>query len=53
MDLLSDRSGVRTGRGGAGGTVEANRGARVRNLAAIAQVFPSDSTGTVLPFRAG
>jgi 3-deoxy-D-manno-octulosonic-acid transferase len=33
--------------------VEANRGARTRTLAAIAQVLPSDTPGTVLPFRAG
>ena len=32
--------------------VEANRGARTRSLAAIAQVLPSDAPGTVLPFRA-
>ena len=31
--------------------VEANRGARVKTLAVIAQLLPSDSTGTVVPFR--
>jgi 3-deoxy-D-manno-octulosonic-acid transferase len=53
VELLSDPV-RRAGLGAAArALVEANRGARVRSLAAIAQVFPSDSTGTVLPFRAG
>lgn len=52
VELLSDPV-RRAGLGAAArALVEANRGARGRSLAAIAQVFPSDLPGTVLPFRA-
>jgi 3-deoxy-D-manno-octulosonic-acid transferase len=32
--------------------VEANRGARAKTFAVISQLLPTDSRGTVLPFRA-
>ena len=53
VDLLSDPVRRASLGAAARALVEANRGARARSLAAITQVFPSDSSGTVLPFRAG
>jgi 3-deoxy-D-manno-octulosonic-acid transferase len=51
VELLSDPV-RRAGLGAAArALVEANRGARTKSLAVIAQVLPSDSPGTVLPFR--
>jgi 3-deoxy-D-manno-octulosonic-acid transferase len=51
VELLSDpvrRAGVGAA---ARALVEANRGARAKSLAVIAQLMPSDTPGTVLPFR--
>ena len=51
VELLSDPV-KRAGLGAAArALVEANRGARVRTLAVITQLLPSDAPGTVLPFR--
>jgi 3-deoxy-D-manno-octulosonic-acid transferase len=52
VDLLADPV-RRASRGAAArALVEANRGARARSLAAIAQLLPAGAPGTVLPFRA-
>jgi 3-deoxy-D-manno-octulosonic-acid transferase len=51
VELLSDpvkRAGVGAA---ARALVEANRGARAKSLTVIAQLMPSDTPGTVLPFR--
>jgi 3-deoxy-D-manno-octulosonic-acid transferase len=51
VELLSDpvkRAGVGAA---ARALVEANRGARAKSLSVIAQLMPSDTPGTVLPFR--
>jgi 3-deoxy-D-manno-octulosonic-acid transferase len=51
VELLSDPV-RRAGLGAAArALVEANRGARSKTLAVIAQLMPSDASGTVLPFR--
>ena len=52
LELLTDP--VRRARLGAAARalVEANRGAKAKTLAVIAQLLPSDAPGTVLPFRA-
>jgi 3-deoxy-D-manno-octulosonic-acid transferase len=53
VELLSDPVRRASLGAAARALVEANRGARARSLAVIAQVLPSDTPGTVLPFRAG
>jgi 3-deoxy-D-manno-octulosonic-acid transferase len=51
VELLSDPV-RRAGLGAAArALVEANRGARTKTLAVIAQLLPNDTQGTVLPFR--
>jgi 3-deoxy-D-manno-octulosonic-acid transferase len=52
VELLSDPVRRASLGAAARALVEANRGARARSAAAIAQVLPSDAPGTVLPFRA-
>ena len=52
VDLLSDPVRRASLGAAARALVEANRGARAKSLAVIAQLLPSDSPGTVLPFRA-
>jgi 3-deoxy-D-manno-octulosonic-acid transferase len=52
VELLSDPVRRASLGAAARALVEANRGARARSLAIIAQVLPSDTPGTVLPFRA-
>src|SRR5688572_15239724 len=51
LELLSDPVRRASLGAAARALVEANRGARARSLSAIAQVFPSDAMGTVVPFR--
>jgi 3-deoxy-D-manno-octulosonic-acid transferase len=51
LELLSDPVRRASLGAAARALVEANRGARGKSLAAIAQVFPSDASGTVVPFR--
>ena len=51
LELLSDPVRRASLGAAARALVEANRGARTRSLSAIAQVFPSDAIGTVVPFR--
>ena len=51
VDLLSDPVKRASLGAAARALVEANRGARAKSLAVIAQLMPSDSPGTVLPFR--
>jgi 3-deoxy-D-manno-octulosonic-acid transferase len=53
LELLSDPVRRASLGAAARALVEANRGARGKSLAAIAQLFPTDAPGTVLPFRAG
>jgi 3-deoxy-D-manno-octulosonic-acid transferase len=50
-DLLSDPVRRASLGAAARALVEANRGARVKSLAAIAQVMPSDAPAVVVPFR--
>jgi 3-deoxy-D-manno-octulosonic-acid transferase len=51
VELLSDPV-RRAGLGAAArALVEANRGARTKTLAVIAQILPNDTQGTILPFR--
>ena len=52
VELLSDPVRRASLGAAARALVEANRGARAKSLAVIAQLLPSDSPGTVLPFRA-
>jgi len=52
VELLSDPVRRASLGAAARALVEANRGARQRTLAVITQLLPSDSPGTVLPFRA-
>ena len=51
LELLSDPVRRASLGAAARALVEANRGARGRSLSVIAQVMPSDATGTVVPFR--
>ena len=51
VDLLSDPVRRASLGAAARALVEANRGAKARTLAVIAQMMPSDAPGTVLPFR--
>jgi 3-deoxy-D-manno-octulosonic-acid transferase len=51
VELLSDPVKRASLGAAARALVEANRGARAKSLAVIAQLLPSDSPGTVLPFR--
>ena len=51
QELLSDPVRRASLGAAARALVEANRGARAKSLAAIAQVMPSDSPGVVVPFR--
>jgi 3-deoxy-D-manno-octulosonic-acid transferase len=51
LELLSDPVRRASLGAAARALVEANRGARAKSLTAIAQVFPSDAMGTVVPFR--
>jgi len=51
LELLSDPVRRASLGAAARALVEANRGARAKSLTAIAQVFPTDATGTVVPFR--
>ena len=52
VELLSDPVRRASLGAAARALVEANRGAKTRTLAVIAQLLPSDTPGTVLPFRA-
>jgi len=52
VELLSDPVKRAALGAAARALVEANRGARVRTLAVLTQLLPSDAPGTVLPFRA-
>ena len=51
LELLSDPVRRASLGAAARALVEANRGARGKSLAVIAQVLPSDSPGNVVPFR--
>lgn len=51
-DLLSDPVRRASLGAAARALVEANRGARGKSLATIAQLLPTDAPGTVIPFRA-
>jgi 3-deoxy-D-manno-octulosonic-acid transferase len=51
LELLSDPVRRASLGAAARALVEANRGARGKSLAVIAQVFPSDASRTVVPFR--
>jgi 3-deoxy-D-manno-octulosonic-acid transferase len=51
VELLSDPVRRASLGAAARALVEANRGARAKSLAVIAQLMPSDSSGSVLPFR--
>jgi 3-deoxy-D-manno-octulosonic-acid transferase len=51
VELLSDPVRRASLGAAARALVEANRGARAKSLAAIAQLLPSDATGVVVPFR--
>ena len=51
LELLSDPVRRASLGAAARALVEANRGARGKSLAVIAQAFPSDSPGNVVPFR--
>jgi 3-deoxy-D-manno-octulosonic-acid transferase len=51
VELLSDPVRRASLGAAARALVEANRGARAKSLAVIAQLMPSDTPGTVLPFR--
>ena len=51
VELLSDPVRRASLGAAARALVEANRGARARSLAAIAQLMPSDGAGVVVPFR--
>ena len=51
QELLSDPVRRASLGAAARALVEANRGARAKSLAAIAQVMPSESPGVVVPFR--
>jgi 3-deoxy-D-manno-octulosonic-acid transferase len=51
LELLSDPVRRASLGAAARALVEANRGARGRSLAVIAQLFPADPTGNVVPFR--
>ena len=51
LELLSDPVRRASLGAAARALVEANRGARAKSLAVISQVFPSDSSRTVVPFR--
>jgi 3-deoxy-D-manno-octulosonic-acid transferase len=51
VELLSDPVRRASLGAAARALVEANRGARAKTLAVIAQLLPSDAPGTVLPFR--
>ena len=52
VELLSDPVRRASLGAAARALVEANRGARAKTMAVIAQLLPGDSQGTVLPFRA-
>jgi 3-deoxy-D-manno-octulosonic-acid transferase len=51
LELLSDPVRRASLGAAARALVEANRGARGKSLSVIAQLMPSDATGTVVPFR--
>jgi 3-deoxy-D-manno-octulosonic-acid transferase len=51
LELLSDPVRRASLGAAARALVEANRGARGKSLSVIAQLMPSDTTGTVVPFR--
>ena len=51
VELLSDPVRRASLGAAARALVEANRGARAKSLAAIAQLMPSDGAGVVVPFR--
>ena len=51
LELLSDPVRRASLGAAARARVEANRGARTKSLAVIAQLLPSDSPGIVVPFR--
>jgi 3-deoxy-D-manno-octulosonic-acid transferase len=51
LELLSDPVRRASLGAAARALVEANRGARAKSLAVLAQVMPSDSPGIVVPFR--
>jgi 3-deoxy-D-manno-octulosonic-acid transferase len=51
LELLSDPVRRASLGAAARALVEANRGARGRSLSVIAQLFPADPTGIVVPFR--
>jgi 3-deoxy-D-manno-octulosonic-acid transferase len=53
VELLSDPVRRASLGAAARALVEANRGARARSLSVISQLLPTDTPGTVLPFRAG
>jgi 3-deoxy-D-manno-octulosonic-acid transferase len=52
VDLLTDSVRRASFGAAARALVEANKGAKAKSLAVIAQLLPSGSSGTVLPFRA-
>jgi 3-deoxy-D-manno-octulosonic-acid transferase len=51
LELLSDPVRRASLGAAARALVEANRGARGKSLSVIAQLMPSDTSGTVVPFR--